>query len=188
MELSSIAEKRNAKEYPVKTKQYKKLDTRGRSEASTSRANDEPRLYDPLAGSYGVTYQVKRRGKPVVQKVTRKPEAEETRIDFREPDLAEFKEDTETIQKDTRAVAHDIGESARVLEKSIQTNLRTSDVHEKKDKTSHVDAKDSKIVSSEERRCNREKRKWETWADKRKRRKKRCRVVKKIFLDVLKIN
>lgn len=184
MKLNSIAEKRNAEKHSVKAKQYKKLDTRGKSEASTSRANDEPQLYDPLAGLelYGVMYQTKRRGEPVEQKVTKKPETEETRIDLREPDLTEFKGDTKTMQ-DMQVVAHAVRESAGVLEKSIQTNLPISDIYKRNDKTSYADAEDSKIVSLKERRGKKEERKWKKWADKCKRHKKRYRVIKAIFFN-----
>lgn len=170
VELNDNTNKKDVNKYLAKKEEHKKIEEREKSETLTSKANDKSELYDPLAGLelYGITYQAKRREKPIEQKTTKQPKVEATHVDVKE---TEFEENNETVQKDTQFTVHEMKKTTEMLEKSIQTDLRKFSRYKKSNETSHDDIKICKAVDSKERKKKKEEKRRKKWTNKRKHRK-----------------
>lgn len=108
VDLNNIAQERCLRKYTVRDEQRKKLVAREKAEMSTSKANDKLQLYHPLCGSElcNVTYRAGRCEKSAGEKLTKQPEAPETRIDDREAaEPAECERGVGTAQRDSQIIA-----------------------------------------------------------------------------------
>ncbi|XP_026828449.1 uncharacterized protein LOC105277385 [Ooceraea biroi] len=162
-ELNNIAQEEILRKYFVRGEQSKKLDVRGKAETSTSRVNDKPQLYYPLAGSelHSGTYRAKRCEKSAEEKLTKQPEATETRIDDREAvKSTEFEEGVGTIQGDSQIIAH-----GRKPTEMSTGNIRKFKRYDKSDKILHSDqnAEMFKASDLEEKGGKRRERKRKRW-------------------------
>lgn len=164
--LNNIAQEKILRKYSVRGEQPEELETRRKAKTPTSRANDKPQLYHPLASSelHGVTYQARRYEKSAEEKLTKQPEAAEARIDDREAvECAEFEEGVGTTQGDSQIIVHR-GKSTEIP----AGNTRKFERYDKSDKASHCDRNVGMFTASDlERKREKTEGKRRKWIKKR---------------------
>lgn len=165
--LRDIAREKILRKYSVGEEEPKILETKEKAETSTSRANDKSHLYHSLAGSelYDVTSRAGRCEKSAVEKLTKQPEAAETRIDDGEAvESTEFEETVGTMQEDSRIIEH--------KEKSVEMAARSTRKFKKCDKNNKIsyrgeNIKMPKASIPDRRELKKRERKRKIWIEKR---------------------
>lgn len=179
--LNNVSEEKNVEKHSINKEQSTKLEAKEKAAALTLRTSDKTELYDPLASLelHGITYQARRREKSTKEKLTKRPETTETRIDDGETaESVEFKKGIEMLQKDRHIRARKIRKYGEISEKSIQTNIRNIKRNKKNDRTPRINARISEVANLEKGRRRKEERGWEKWINKCNRHRKRYKIKK----------